>query len=70
MAFDSTASALAFAAAAPEAGLPGRLIPVPRSLSAGCGIAWRGAPEHANLARDLIAREQIDDARLVVMHLL
>lgn len=26
-------------------GIPGRLTPVPRRLSAGCGIAWRMEPE-------------------------
>ena len=26
-------------------GIPGRLIPVPRELSAGCGIAWRMEPD-------------------------
>lgn len=25
--------------------LPGRLIPVPREISAGCGLAWKTAPE-------------------------
>lgn len=34
-------------------GIPGRLAPVPRRLSAGCGIAWRMEPEvyaqHRNL---------------------
>ena len=26
-------------------GLPGRLIPVPREITAGCGLSWRAAPE-------------------------
>ena len=25
--------------------IPGRLIPLPRELSAGCGLAWRMLPE-------------------------
>ncbi len=25
--------------------LPGRLIPVPREITAGCGLAWKAAPE-------------------------
>lgn len=25
--------------------LPGRLIPVPREITAGCGLAWKTAPE-------------------------
>ena len=27
------------------AGNPGRLIPLPREISAGCGLAWRMLPE-------------------------
>ena len=27
------------------AGLPGRLIPVPREITAGCGLAWKAAAE-------------------------
>ena len=65
--FDSTASALAFADAAKRAGLAGRLIPVPRSLSAGCGIAWRTRLEDRSLAETLIDTERIDDARIVAM---
>ena len=26
-------------------GLPGRMIPVPREITAGCGLAWKAAPE-------------------------
>ena len=25
--------------------LPGRIIPVPREITAGCGLAWRAPPE-------------------------
>ena len=25
--------------------LPGRMIPVPREITAGCGLAWRAPPE-------------------------
>jgi len=25
--------------------LPGRLIPVPREITSGCGLAWKAAPE-------------------------
>lgn len=69
MAFGSTASALAFGAAAKAAQLPGRLFPVPRSLSAGCGIAWRDEPASRAAAESLIEAEEIDDARIVIMEL-
>lgn len=28
-----------------HAGLPGRMIPVPGQISAGCGLAWKAAPQ-------------------------
>lgn len=40
LAFASTEDAMAIDAAAPEHGLPGRLIPVPSEIDAGCGFAW------------------------------
>ncbi|SES95144.1 Protein of unknown function [[Clostridium] aminophilum] len=39
--FSTTRSAMRFEAFAAENGIPGRTIPVPREISAGCGIAWR-----------------------------
>ena len=38
--FHTTADAMAAEQACAAGGVPGRLIPVPRTLSAGCGIAW------------------------------
>ena len=29
--------------------LPGRLIPVPREITAGCGLSWKAAPEDRGL---------------------
>lgn len=43
--FHTTTDAMAMEAACRAHGLPGRLIPVPRSISAGCGLAWSAAPE-------------------------
>ena len=28
-----------------EHGIPGRLVPVPREITAGCGLAWMSEPE-------------------------
>lgn len=38
--FHTTADAMAMEKACREMDSPGRLIPVPRSISAGCGLAW------------------------------
>ena len=42
--FSTTADAMAMEAAAKEHGLPGRMIPVPSEIDAGCGFAWRCEP--------------------------
>lgn len=38
--FHTTTEAMAAEEAGKEAGRNGRLIPVPRQISAGCGLAW------------------------------
>ena len=38
--FPSTSDAMAMEAAAREHGIPGRIIPVPSQIDAGCGLAW------------------------------
>ena len=38
--FHTTADAMAMEKACKEHDVPGRIIPVPRAISAGCGLAW------------------------------
>ena len=38
--FRTTADAMGMEKFCRDEGLPGRLIPVPRSISAGCGLSW------------------------------
>lgn len=38
--FHTTADAMAMEKACKEKKVPGRLIPVPRTISAGCGLSW------------------------------
>jgi len=42
--FDATVQAMAAEKYCLAQGLPGRLIPVPREITAGCGLAWKAAP--------------------------
>lgn len=44
--FSSTTAAIRMEAFCQERGLPGRMIPVPREITAGCGLAWK-APTDA-----------------------
>ena len=43
--FANVTEALAVENACKAVGLPGRIIPVPREITAGCGLAWKAAPE-------------------------
>jgi len=43
--FSATADAMALEKYCLEHHLPGRLIPVPREIHAGCGLAWKTLPE-------------------------
>lgn len=67
--FDSTADAMAVQAAADAGVVPGRMIPVPSAISAGCGLAWsvpaaeRAALEAA-LAAGSLAYAAIDEVDL------
>lgn len=43
--FATTTQAMAVEKFCAEHGLPGRLIPVPREITAGCGLSWKAQPE-------------------------
>ena len=43
--FHTTADAMAMEKACKEHQVPGRIIPVPRVISAGCGLSWCAALE-------------------------
>ena len=45
--------------------IPGRLIPLPRELSAGCGLAWRMPPEDWQLWQSRIDPAAYDAAAVV-----
>lgn len=43
--FSTTTEAMGAEKYCMEQQLPGRLIPVPREITAGCGLAWKALPE-------------------------
>lgn len=54
--FRTTTDAMAMEAACKAAGAPGRLIPVPTSITAGCGLAWcAGIESRAALEEHMMA---------------
>ena len=58
--FRTTAGAMAMEAACKSEGLSGRLIPVPRSVTAGCGLCWAGPPETREALEELVTRKRLD----------
>jgi hypothetical protein len=42
-----------------KAGIKGRLIPVPRTLSSSCGMAWEGEPEDEAKIRAQIEKDEL-----------
>lgn len=47
--FDNTTEAMAVEKYCKENNLPGRIIPVPREITAGCGLAWKALPEEEEI---------------------
>ena len=47
--FSTTTQAMAMEKFCIQQNLPGRLIPVPREITAGCGLSWKARPEEKNL---------------------
>jgi hypothetical protein len=44
IAFENVTDALAVEKHCQANGLPGRIIPIPREITAGCGLAWKAEP--------------------------
>jgi hypothetical protein len=70
--FSTTRDALAFEAYCTGSGVPGRMIPVPGEITAGCGLAWRMEPEEyrsyqADLERSGLAMEGCTAVSLLVI---
>lgn len=49
LSFAKTTDAMAVEKYCMANNLPGRLIPIPREITAGCGLAWKAAPEDEEL---------------------
>ena len=58
--FATTTGAMAMERACRAAGLPGRLIPVPRSITAGCGMCRSAPPDARQELETLVIREKLD----------
>lgn len=52
--FHTTTEAMAMERVCKEAGADGRLIPVPKAITAGCGLAWCAVLESEEMLRNLM----------------
>lgn len=62
--FQTTTEAMAFEKVAKEVGFKGRLIPLPRAISAGCGLAWREDPTYRVSLESLLVEQHIGHDRI------
>ena len=60
--FYTTAGVMALERACTQAGLPGRIVPVPRSITADCGMAWRAGTEDRAALEAMVAQEKLEAA--------
>ena len=67
--FRTTTGAMAMEQRCRASGLPGRLIPVPRAITAGCGLCWAAPPESREALEVLVMAKgvQIDGIYAVQM---
>ena len=60
IAFHTTTEALHAEQICGEEDLPGRMIPVPRQISAGCGMAWMCPPEEKEHILEVLRRRGVE----------
>lgn len=58
--FHCTTDAIAMEKACKAAGAPGRLIPVPRSISASCGLSWCAPLENRPTLEKLLQKQDLE----------
>lgn len=58
--FRTTTAAMAMETLCQAEGVSGRIIPLPREISADCGLAWRGELSQREELETLMRRENID----------
>lgn len=62
--FHTTADAMAMEKACRANDVPGRLIPVPREISAGCGLAWCALPDQRESILLVMEKKGIEQENL------
>ena len=62
--FHTTTDSMAFEKYCQTNGLPGRLIPVPTSITAGCGMAWMADPSERQVLEEAIQKDALTTGAL------
>lgn len=57
--FPTTSAAMEAERVCREHGIPGRLVPIPRQITAGCGLAWMSEPDREPEIRDFFERRKL-----------
>ncbi len=64
--FQTTTTAMAMETACKKENIPGRLIPIPKSISAGCGLAWYADPSEEEMLAAFMKKEGITPQEMTI----
>lgn len=67
--FATTTQAMAVEKFCAQNGLPGRLIPVPREITAGCGLSWKALPEEKELLTSALSGAELKWAQCHIIEI-
>ena len=67
--FATTTQAMAMEKFCQAQGLPGRLIPVPREITAGCGLSWKAEPSQKEALESALARHDMKWQEMHIMEI-
>lgn len=62
--FHTTSDAMAMEKACKENNVPGRLIPVPRAISAGCGLSWCSGLQDRDAVVNMMKEARIEQEEI------
>mgnify|MGYP000146254945 CR=1 FL=1 len=69
LSFRTTVEAMAWEKHCEAEHIPGRLIPLPRELSAGCGLAWKAEPGDRQALLDALAQAGLACSQCAVVEM-
>ncbi len=67
--FHTTTAAMAMERFCLDNAVPGRLIPIPREITAGCGMAWSAPPEEMDVVLRAAEQGRIEIAGTCVLEI-